>query len=242
MGWQHSKYGVLPSPPSEVPHVLSILTLLMAADQFWWPPMTHKLTFPTLDSRRICSQEVGGLSGESEKHPDLMCSRLSSPRGCSLSQMLRPSSLAYQWTCFTSCITSIWTTSTGSGKKKSPRIWPPTAYRPTPRQPTHCSMCCWTPPLRLVPALVASTCSEPRSQHQQCTRWCPACFQLRYGFLLTHPAAMTLSPLWPAAHVRHAPTQAFAITVPLATQQLLQCLCLVVSEWSPSQPSSPRPD
>lgn len=84
--------------------------------------MTHKLTFPTLDSRRICSQEVGGLSGESEKHPDLMCSRLSSPQGCSLSQMLRPSSLAYQWTCFTSCITSIRTTSTGSGKKNHPEF------------------------------------------------------------------------------------------------------------------------
>lgn len=242
MGWQHSKYGVLASPPSEVPHVLSILTLLIAANQFWWPPMTHKLTFPTLDSRRICSQEVGGLSGESEKHPDLMCSRLSSPTRL----LPQPDAQAKLPSIPVDLLYLLHYINTNDfywfWKKKSPRIWPPTAYCPTPRQPSHCSMCCWTPPLRLVPALVASACSEPRSQHQQCTRWCSACFQLRYGFLLTHPAAMTLSSVWPAAHVRHAHTQAFAITVPLATQQLLQCLCLVVSEWSSSQPSSPRPD
>lgn len=100
MGWKHSKYGISPSTPSEAPHVLSILTLLTSVDQFWWPPMTCKLTFPTPDSKRICSHEVGGLSGESEKHPGLMCSRLSSQWGCSISQTLRPSSLAYQWTYF----------------------------------------------------------------------------------------------------------------------------------------------
>lgn len=94
----------------------------------------------------------------------------------------------------------------------------------------HWSMCSRASPLQFVPALVSSACSAHRSRNQQCAGWCPACLQVRYGFLLTHPAAMTLSPA--CASLR--PLQ-------LLFLQLHSSLFIssVVFGWSLSQPSSP---
>lgn len=161
-----------------------------------------------------------------------MCSRLSYQWDWSLSQTLRPSSLAYQWTCFISCILS--TAATGSVRKKNHPEFDILLLTIQP-QGSPCTIACaveshlsglfllWC--LQLVLSTEAGISRVLAAQPAFGSDMASCSFiQQQWLFLLydlLHMSGMCLP-------------QALAITVPLATQQLLYFFCSVVSEWSPS--------